>query len=95
MNELYKGVLPKKHVDTAIMELTQMTEELRYYRPEKVVWDIEDLSKRPPWGDRISSDITDLSNYFVTSDGEDFIGIFNHALEKARELDSDLEIKSL
>ncbi len=32
---------------------------------------IDDLFKQPPWGKNISNDITNLSNYFVTSDGED------------------------
>lgn len=63
--------------------------------PDKVVWDIDDLSKRPPWGSNISSDITDLSNYFVTSDGNDFLSVFFHALEKAKELRADIEIKSM
>ncbi len=36
-----------------------------------------------PWGDDIGSDITDLSNYFVTSEGEDLITIITHAIDKA------------
>ena len=71
-----------------------ISKELKKYSPEKVVWDIEDLSKQPPWGNDISKDITDLSNYFVTSDGEDFLNIFKHALEKAKEIDSDIIIES-
>ena len=61
----------------------------------KVIWDIDDLSKIPPWGNIISDDITNLSNYFVTSDGEDFITIFLHALEKALNLKTSIEIKSI
>lgn len=52
---------------------------------------IEDLSKRPPWG----KDITDLSNYFVTSDGEDFLTILLHALEKAKDVNEDVNIESM
>ena len=69
--------------------------ELRAYGPENVVWEIEDLSKQPPWGNNISKDITDLSNYFVTSDGDDFLKIFMHALKKAKELNCELEIKTI
>ncbi len=43
----------------------------------------------------ISNDITNLSNYFVTSDGEDFITIFFNALEKAKKLQMDLTIESV
>lgn len=71
MKELYQGHLPKEHVDAAIGELAVISAELRDLSPDHVIWDIEDLSKQPPWGNDISEDITDLSNYFVTSDGED------------------------
>lgn len=55
----------------------------------------DDLSKQPPWKDNISGDITDLSNYFVTSDGDDFITLFFHALQKAEELKEPLKIETL
>ncbi|SCY48411.1 Immunity protein 70 [Pseudobutyrivibrio sp. AR14] len=35
-----------------------------------VIWDIDDLNKPVPWGDNISSDITDLSNYFCYERGK-------------------------
>ena len=56
---------------------------------------IEDLSKQPPWGNDISEAITDLSNYFVTSDGEDFLTILFHALEKAKDVNEDVNIESM
>ena len=45
--------------------------------------------------DNISKDITDLSNYFVTSDGEDFLTVFKHALEDSQESDLPIEIEAL
>ena len=95
MNELYQGTLDKDNVETAIVELKKIQLELQAFSPDKVVWDIDDLSKQPPWGKNISSDITNLSNYFVTSDGEDFITIFFNALEKAKKLQMDLTIESV
>lgn len=53
------------------------------------------IDKHTPWGKNISNDITNLSNYFVTSDGEDFITIFFNALEKAKKLQMDLTIESV
>ena len=44
------------------------------------MWYIEDISKQPPWGKNISSDITDLSNYIITSDGRDLISVILMAL---------------
>ena len=95
MNELYQGTLDKDNVETAIVELKKIQLELQAFSPDKVVWDIDDLPKQPPWGKNISNDITNLSNYFVTSDGEDFITIFFNALEKAKKLQMDLTIESV
>ena len=95
MNELYQGKIGREDVDNAIEELNVIRKELQAFSPDKVIWDIEDLSKQPPWGSEISKDITDLSNYFVTSDGDDFLSVFMHALEMAKEINSEIEIKSI
>ena len=95
MSDLYQGKLSCDNVPAAKKELEQIKNQLTKYSPDKVIWDIEDLSKQPPWGDKISDSITDLSNYFVTSDGRDFIEILNRAMDIAIEIHSDLEIKSI
>ena len=95
MNELYQGEIIRKNLDIAITELNEIRNLLTELSPEKVVWDIEDLSKQPPWGNNISKDITNLSNYFVTSEGEDLILLLQHAIEKAKKLDSSVKIDSI
>ena len=95
MNELYQGKLSVENTDAAIKELNIIREELKQISPDKVVWDIDDLSKQPPWGKNISKDITDLSNYFVTSDGRDFISVLFTALNDSKEMKAPLEIVSL
>lgn len=95
MNDLYKGKIDNKKVKKAIKEVEKIKTELKKITPDKVVWDIDDLTKQPPWGDEISTDITDLSNYFVTSDGEDFLSIFMNALNEAKEMNTSIEIESL
>lgn len=95
MNKLYQGKVNQEDTDKAIEELSIIKKELQAFTPDKVIWDIEDISKQPPWGNNISKDITDLSNYFITSDGGDFISVFFHALKKAKEVNSDIEIKSV
>ena len=95
MNELYRGELEVESVKECLAELENIRNELKKYLPDKVVWDIDDLSKRPPWGDNISADITDLSNYFVTNEGEDFIEVLKEALEKALELNEKLLIEAM
>lgn len=95
MKKLYQGKLKRKDVNKAIKELETIKKELQAFTPDKVIWNIEDLSKQPPWGNDISEDITDLSNYFVTSDGEDFISVFFEALKTAKEAGADVEIESI
>lgn len=95
MRKLYQGEIESKDINLAIEELEEIRSLLQLISPEKVVWDIEDLSKQPPWGANISEEITDLSNYFVTSSGEDLIILLKHALDKAKELKVSLKINTL
>jgi len=95
MNELYQGKIERENTDKALEELRIIKKELQSFSPEKAVWDMEDLSAQPPWGKNVSKDITDLSNYFVTSDGRDFLTVFSRALEKAKEVNAEIEIKSM
>ena len=95
MKELYSGNLKKEHLINAKNEFESIKNGLKKLSVDKVIWDIEDLSKPMPWGDNISSDITDLSNYYVTSDGRDLITHIFSAIDKAIELNSDIIIDSI
>ena len=95
LNELYNGKLENKNIDSAINELETIKKKLQGFDPSQVIWDIEDLSKRPPWGDNISKDITSLSNYFITSEGEDLIDMLTKALEKGQKTNSDVYIENI
>ena len=95
MNELYQGVLLVKHLAAGTEELSQIKQELAQFAPDQVIWDIDDRSLTPPWGDNISDDITDLSNYFVTIEGEDFLSVFAAALDKAQQRNASLKIQTI
>jgi len=92
LNNLYQGSLSPSEVTTAIDELNIIKKELGNYPPTKIVWDIEDRSKQPPWGSNISNDITSLANYFVTSTGRDVIKTILEALEYANEKNKSVNI---
>jgi hypothetical protein len=95
MNELYQGELKRDHIENAIKELTRVKKELKKFRPSEVVWDIDDLKAKPPWGDNISTEIKNLSEYFVTSEGEDLIDMMEKALMRAKDLNESLHIDTL
>ena len=77
----------------ATEELKDIQRKLQNYEPSRVIWDINDTLLQPPWGDNISSDITSLANYFVTSDGVDLIEVFFNALQTSHNERGDIEIE--
>ena len=95
MKELYQGNMVFEHADAALSELNLIKYELKRLATDRVVWDIDDLSKQPPWGNKINQDITDMSNYYITSDGKDFIEVFYNAIKMAKKTHCNLEITSI
>jgi len=95
MNDLYNGVIDKKKTSKALTELENLKKGFALLSPEEIVWDFENLKASPPWGADISSDITDLSNYFITSDGDNLLDVLKKALNASIEIDADLVIRSL
>ena len=85
MNELYQGRLKNQDINEGMEELGRIKKELKKFPPSYVVWDAEDLKLTPPWGNNISSDITDLSNYFVTNDGRDLISVLGAVKDYAQK----------
>jgi len=83
MDYLYQGELEAGLAEKAVVELHELRNELSHLDPSKVVWDVEDLSKQPPWGSDISPEIESLANYFVTSTGRDLISTLIEALDEA------------
>ncbi len=96
MGELYRGKLSSEDAAAALAQLDQIREELRQFPPSDIVWDVEDRSKRPPWGDEISDEITDeitdLSNYFVTEDGRDLFDVLAEAIGYASRAGAPLRV---
>jgi hypothetical protein len=95
MNKLYKGNLPNEDINNAKKELEEIKERFRIIMPNKAIWDIENPEQRPPWGDKIADRITNLSNYFYTSDGKDLFDVLFTSLETALKVKKDIFIKSL
>jgi hypothetical protein len=83
MNRMYQGQLPATEIPKTRIELDTIRRELAAFPPSAVVWDIEDRSQQPPWGDNISPEITSLANYFVTSDGKELFEVLLAALDEA------------
>ena len=85
LDRLYNEGIEVQQVPFAITEFKEIQQLLGALSPDNVVWDIDDLNLSPPWGCNISSSITNLSNYFVTSGGKNIFSVLFEMLEYAKE----------
>jgi hypothetical protein len=92
MNELYNGKLNWEDVSVVKAELFEIEIELSKQSPADVIWEKDDISKMPPWGDKISTKVTNLANYFTTSDGKTFFEVIHAAMDVAVEDKCDLKL---
>jgi 2,3-bisphosphoglycerate-dependent phosphoglycerate mutase len=95
MNEFYQGKVKAKNINILQQEIIEIQKQLKKYGPNEIIWNIENLSLQPQWGNNISSDITYLSNYFVTSNGEDLFDVVLSSIDMAIERKCELVIRSL
>ena len=95
MNHLYHGVLESRDGLNAKSELYFIKEGLQAFKPGDIVWNFEDLTARPPWGDQISEDILNLSDYFITSEGGNLIDVLEKAIDTGLEIDEAVQVRSI
>lgn len=93
--EFYEGCIPASRVDAAITELNTIRVELAQFPPSSVIWDIDDRTKEPPWGNNISPDITSMGNYFVTSTGRDLLNLLSETFEYAKKKSANITIEEI
>lgn len=92
MTKLYRGELNQEDASHALEELDTVGVELAQIPVDRIIWDIEDRTKVPPWRDNIASYITDLSKYFVTSTGRDLFDLLREVLEELRVAGGTLKV---
>lgn len=95
MNELYNDKINWEDASVVKANLIEIEQELSKYPPKQVIWDIYDLSQKPPWGDKISPKVTSLANYFATTDGKIFFEVLRSAIDVSEEDKCDLKIHKI
>jgi hypothetical protein len=93
LGDFYNGRIPANKVNNAIAELGKIREKFTHFPPSSVIWDLEDRSKNPPWGDNISSNIISMANYFVTSTGRDLFSLLFEMFDYAQKKNADVTIE--
>lgn len=95
MNQLYSGEIQPEESKIALDEIKMIIKGLSELKPDQVIWDIEDLTKQPPWGNNIANTITNMANYFVTSDGKPLLEVFETALQTSISVKKTIKIHQL
>ena len=90
--KLYTGEIAAEDVQAALKELREIKEHLKKFDPSAVIWDLENTSAHPPWGNNISPDITNMSNYFVSSTGRDLFELLEEAFQAAQNEKTGVQI---
>lgn len=67
MIKLYQGRLDAPDADTALLELRQIRAGLATLAPAELIWDFNDLSQQPPWGDAVAPRTTSMADYHTTN----------------------------
>lgn len=81
MNKLYQGRIPASESRQLMAELDIVESEFSKVSVSKAVWDIEDRTKSPPWGNEIAPHIKFLHQYFVTSNGRNIFEVLRECLD--------------
>ena len=93
LGELERGTVVLEHLSALRTQLLAARVELSKLPPSKVVWDMDDRSQQPPWGNHISPAITSLGNYFVTSDGKDLFAVLLEAIQHAQATKAPIKLQ--
>ncbi|MFT5083923.1 MAG: 2,3-bisphosphoglycerate-dependent phosphoglycerate mutase [Lentisphaeria bacterium] len=95
MNELYQGKLDAANAKKALADACAIKKELSSIKPDRVVWEIENLGKMPPWGEYVDESVSDLSNYHITSTDRVVMDVLIECLEYQVESGKALSIGKL
>lgn len=94
MRNLYEGELNFSDIPEATKEIEIIKNELRSIPPDLVIWDLDDINVKPPWGTNISANIQNLSEYFITNDGRNLLTLIELAFDDALYLKKNIKIIS-
>ena len=95
MNELYSGSLSYGSIKICLREIESIERKFKRLAPSAVVWTLENLDEKPPWGEDISENIMSLAEYFITCDGKNLFEVLKTALKEAEVEQVDMRIEKI
>jgi len=94
MNNLYNGKLEAKNAKEAFIEVRAIKEQLELLSPDKVIWNIEDLSEKAPWGSEIGDHIKNVAMFYITKNGLNLVDELVDNIQDISNNGGNLEIIS-
>ena len=94
MNELYSGKLEEANAQKALVEANAIKEGLSKLGPEQVIWDIENLSEKAPWGDEVGDHVKNVAMFYITVNGLNLVDELVENIESICQHGGTLEIIS-
>lgn len=95
MRDLYNGKVEQKNINEFEKEVHTVEEELKKFKIQQVVYDLNDPTVEPPWhSSGISNELTNLSDYWVTNDGQKLFQNLYKAINSAKRTNQTLLLES-
>jgi 2,3-bisphosphoglycerate-dependent phosphoglycerate mutase len=95
MNRLYGGRLDPRDVPAALRELDEIEAGLNRLAPERVVWSFTDLRRLDDRGFPVNRGASNVSDYFVSTDGRPLLTSVREAVLRARDRQEPVELASI
>ncbi len=88
------GCLKEEFAKEALSEAKAIKEGLSNLPPEKVIWDIENLSEEAPWGNEIGEHIKNVAMFYMTKNGLNLVDELVDNIDAIIQFGGNLEIIS-
>lgn len=73
INFLETGKCDPKDALNCARQFNLLRDELSKYRPDQVIYDLNNLTKEAPWKEDLSPVVTSIANLYTTTDGKDLL----------------------
>ena len=92
--KLYYEKLNPEEISHALDELKDIQIKLASFKPENIIWDVEDLTKKPPASFYSQAKAFNLSNSFKSVNWKNIFDVFYEVLEFCKRRKISVKIQS-
>lgn len=89
----FQGKLDWRDANEVRDNFKNIREGLKQIGSDKLIWDIYDLTKAPPWDKNTINETIPLSDFFTTEKGVNFFDIIDDVLEESTQSKTDITIR--